>query len=656
MATTAGVPEQSALQKQQDDALMLVQEMLADSNTKIGAYTSQLQSAGVESSRLAEVQKGAITTAANSAVVIESQTQNAELWAQNTANAIYETAGGEVAQVAQIQRFNDLSSELQSLQDQKKQLMNQQPTGIWLFDQIANSIDSLDVDKNIKLVSEQVNTTAQLAQMSGQMQEGYARVNSLNKQVVTLDTIDSNNNKIRAAADQERAQIDMQKLAFNSDNLKAQMQAQNMQVQNVLTGVDVSMKLEDQKARRQQQDLEQQRIALQAQEQELRKEQMVQQREEWALKKDVIPLQYEALKLELQDKIDMAPAVRKAKLAELAKYEEDLAKQKNFEDHVVKSVRAAQMVMETTMEPPEVILQKYANPSTRDRYIKLQEMGDRPDKVNFGATPADAAETMAVLDPYGAMGDSPAAKLHSSISDAVVSQMQANPDTAPRNKDQQVSYYNTVAKGYMLTKSKKIEAGDGTNPYQAPPLPVIVEHSPKVQNSPLFKNVLKPYNLQETNPQKIAELAASGVKAKVITPEEAAQGLVDIFTSAAIYNNTFQGGFERAGLKEFEQRSYNTAIKIKPTFGNVMQASDLGLMNSLLTSTVNPLESIYEAGSKAGKEVSKVRRAGVIGQPVDLMKYSDALLVMTKLLASDVPDLPNPTTSPATGSNKGSNQ
>lgn len=629
------LPDTASLQKQQDEALLTVQQMLASSNSKVDSYVTALQQAGTDSAKLAEVQKSAIDQTANATTVITAQQQNAELWSQNTANAIYEAAGGEIAQVAQMQRFKDLSEEQQILQDKKRQIMSEEPTGIWLLDQIVNSISSLDVDKESKLVAQQLDTTANLAAMSGQMQEGYARVNSLNKQMTTAETIAANNAKIRAAADEEKAKVGMQQIAFNSENLRAQMAAQNQKVSNVLSGVDVSMRMEDQKARRQSQVLEERRMELQAQQQELDVERMQMQREQYKAERELAPLKQQALKLELENAVAMAPKDRAFKLAQYKEYEDKIARTKAYEEDVVKSVRAAQMVLNVPMESPEIIIEKFNNPTSREKYYKLQEMGLDSSNIKFASTPYKAMETIAEFDTSGNMSGSYRSDILNNVMSAISSQAMADPN-APKNQAQYEPYVNTVTKGYMIEKSKNIAAGDSTNPYQAPPLPVLVEASPKVQNSPLYQKVLKPFALNETNPQRIAELAANGVKGKLITPEEAAQGITDIFSAAAIYNNTFMGGFSRIGFGEYEQGSYNTIIKFKPSFAGSLAAGltkGIGGSNGLIGGAL-----MFPVAGKTKAEVSPTFK------PTNLMNYSDSLLVVTKLLASNLQEETPPTT------------
>ena len=108
----------------------------------------------------------------------------------------------------------------------------------------------------------------------------------------------------------------------------------------------------------------------------------------------------------------------------------------------------------------------------------------------------------------------------------------------------------------------QVNTGDRSNPFHAPPVATLASIQ-AVANSELYKKVLQPKGFTETDPQLILEATVDAVKAKVISPDKAAEDYALLFKSAIQFNNKSYGGLTTSGFAP--QSQYNTLITRETT-------------------------------------------------------------------------------------------
>jgi len=138
----------------------------------------------------------------------------------------------------------------------------------------------------------------------------------------------------------------------------------------------------------------------------------------------------------------------------------------------------------------------------------------------------------------------------------------ADPDLQtprPDTPEDVAAAFNAEAKAYIKEISN-IKAGDGTNPLQADPLPVLEKKAPALLDDPMYK-VIQGTGQIETDPERLADIAIASI-GKAVSIEQAADGLAAIYTAAGFNSTHFQYGLGAAG---FEVPSGYNYIMPKPS-------------------------------------------------------------------------------------------
>jgi hypothetical protein len=553
-----------------DPALQAIEDALASNNARLQSTQQKLEAGSAQVEKATSIISNSMEEITRSTQIVSAATQNAALTAQNNANAVLAASGGTEEQVAQMKRLKAEGDRVSSLLAQKADILDNEPTGLFIIDQIVNAWNVTPVQRDLKVAGEQYNATIGQIQNATAAQEGFAKINELNKKTINDATIAANSRQIAAEGAFKVAQIEIQNVQTNADMTSRILTADSRITDNLLAKYNLQGQIE-------QRAIQQERLAFE-------REQMTQQRDMWEKEKPRRAAELELLQNNLAETKYLAPAKRVATEAEYATkvraYNEGLA----LEEQQVTSVQKAQSLAGLPIEPAETIKYKFANTGTREQYIKLQELGGTSN-LQLGGDPYEAAATLRTVDPSGMAVSTKGTDLLNSIAREQIAAYTALEANAPKDAATFKTDFNTAAKAKMMAAKNNIVAGDTTNPYQAPPFSVL-EGFAEVQNTALWQNVLAPLNMTTVDPQRILESASAGVAAKLVTPEQAATGIVTLFKSAALYNNTIEGGFERIGMAEFNQTSYNTVIKYRPTFYETLKSTSLiGIANPLLKAT-----------------------------------------------------------------------
>lgn len=596
-----------------DPQLQAIEEALASNNARNATNTAMLEQSADQVNTATSIIKNSMSEIAASTQIVSAATMNADLTAQNNANAILAAAGGTEEQVKNMTRLKEQGDKLNDLQARRADIMDDDITGLSIIDSIINGFRSIGESEDIYYAEQQYNSTIMNIQNQTSAQEGFYRINSFNKKSINDATIAANHKQIAAQASMQAAQQDIANVQSNADMMNRIALADTRTTSNLLESYRLSGTAE-------------QRVAS-AERLQFDRESMANQREMWEFDKPRMAAQMEAAQLALEDTKAATPAKRATYAQTIKTYEEGLA----FEEQVNTSVRKAQSALGLQPEAPEQIQFKLSNPSTRDRYIKLSEIGASGDarSITYGSDPYEAYATARSVDPDGRAAETKGTELLDTISRAQMENYKALQTNPPKDDATYRADYNKAAAALMTASAKNIVAGDTTNPYQAPPMSVL-ENYAIVQNSPLWKNVLGKVGMVETNPQRIVETAAAGVVAKLISPEEAASGITAIFQAATMFNNEQSGGFRRVGLEEYEQRSYNTLLKYKPTFYE-------SLLDSNLSIGVNPLLQAGYAQLGSQSAISFKYEPAVKSEVINLLDKASVQQAIIKQLNATPP-------------------
>lgn len=580
--------------------LQAIEDALASNNARNNSNTVKLEQSSDQINTATSIIKNSMDEIANSTQIVAATTMNADLVAQNNANALLAAAGGTEEQVRSMASLKQQGDKVNDLQAKRADIMDDDITGLSIIDTVINSFRSIGEARDLKFAEQQYNSTVATIQNATGAQEGFYRVNSFNKQAINESTIAANHRKIAATASVQGAEQDIVNVRANADMMNLIAQADSRTTSNLLESYRLSGAAE-------------QRIAS-AERLQFDRESMANQREMWEIERPKVALQMEALELSLADSRAATPAKRAEYAAIVKRNADGLA----LEGQLATTIRKSQSAMGLPIETPEQVQFKLSNPSTRDKYIKLADMGIGTGAITYGNTPYEAYTTARDIDPDGLAAESKGTDLLDTISRAQLESYKALQANPPKDEATYKADYNKAASALMSASAKNIVAGDTTNPYQAPPMSVL-ENYAIVQNSPLWQNVLGKVGMTETNPQRIVESAAAGVVAKLVTPEEAASGITAIFQAATMFNNEAEGGFRRVGLEEYEQRSYNTLLKYKPTFYESLLGTNLSIgINPLLQATYtqagnNPTKSeVINLLDKAAVQQAIVRQLNAV--------------------------------------------
>lgn len=521
---------------------------------------------------------------ASSTQIVAAATQNADLTAQNNANAVLAAAGGTEGQIAQMTRMKTQGDHINSLYDQKADIMDDEHTGLSIIDTVINGFRAIPVQRDLKVAARQYDATVTHTANMTAAQEGFSRVQQINKQAINESTIAANYKKISAEAALQGAEQDIRNVQHNSDAMTRILNADSRTVAN-------SIEMYKMQGQAEQRALQEESIAFQ-------RESMTNQREMWEFDKPRAAIQLEQAQLNLATAKDLSPLQKQDLTNRVTMYQKQMDDGLALERTTNTAVQVAQSSLGLPYQTTEQIQDGLSNPHTRDKYLKLVDIGTSP-VARFGSNGYEAFSAMRTLDPDGRGQNSKGKKLLQHISNqqlAAYTDVGANP---PKDEISYSSDFNKTADAVMKAAAKDIPAGDRTNPYQAPPMSII-ESSAAVQNSELWQSVLSKTGLTEANPQLIMEQAAAGVLAKLVTPEQAATGIAEIFKAAVLYNNTEAGGFERVGLGAYSQTSYNTTIEYKPTFTDALKGANFSI-------GINPaLQAGWQLAGNDPKRAEKV--------------------------------------------------
>lgn len=598
------------------DSLAAVQEALDISSARIVSNVRALEANVGKTQVATDVITSAISDISSANQIIATAKSNADMQAQNATIDAFEASGGREAQVALTRRLAEDEDRLETLLDERSDILDDEFTGIQIIDGIINEFRSFQTDLEIGAAQGQRNQTVSQIANSTAATESFAKVNAITRKTINEGTIEANLKGMTAASRQEAAKVELENMHSNSSAMAVLINAGKDAVSNLIQ----SFRLEGEAEQR----------VVQRETHAFRREKMANDREIWIEGREQREVSLESARLNLEKVKATNPSAIPAAIARNDSAVKAHADNLALEEQIVDSVQRAQSLAGVPIELRETVIFKLNNPNTRDKYVRLQEIGGVPRPV-LGLTPADAQENISAIDESGTGTQTAGTKLLKQVMDLQLEKYRQPTVVIPKDIEGRKTDFNNTAKQFTDILAADIKTGDASNPYSAPPMSVLTDKA-AVINTPLYQKVLKAKNMQETNPQSIMDAALEGVFAKVITPEEAAAGIEAVFEAAAAHNNVFQGGFERVGLPS--QTTYNVKLDRVPTIFETLKALPVLANPFTLPSKIIASEAVGEREfieSQVGAFVT-----------VDLMSETDIQQAIAIIMSTARP-IPVPT-------------
>ena len=466
---------------------------------------------------------------------------NAELKTQQLNIAAYNKAGGAEYQQQLMGELQQESKQLEELRARQTDIADDEFTKVPLIDGIINMFRSFQIDQQVDIATRKQAETLATLQAITAGTEAVNKANIITAENTTKETIAQNQRKIASMADLEAAKIERENLHANASAI-ATLQTANARA--ISTEVEV-YKLYEEVAERELRELQRQ-TAL----------------EELELRKMKAPLEIEQLKVTLarnqnQLQYETNPTTKLA----LQKKNEELVRQIDdaitVQEDAANAVRDGQSIMGLPITEDSEVIEAWRtsrDPNEVAKYNMLYAVGKTGVK---GATPYDAAAAYQFVDPLNQGKNSPSKVLIEATKRKVFEQSKDPTFVAPKTEDASRALFNKAAKEVRDGYHSQINTGDRSNPFHAPPMATLATIQ-SVANSELYKKVLQPKGFTETDPQLILEAAIDAVKAKVISPNQAAADYALLFRSAIKFNNESYGGIQTTGFAP--QSAYNSPI------------------------------------------------------------------------------------------------
>lgn len=606
------------------EQIAALKQGVTDSNTRITSTIGVMEDS-IKSSNLArDTIQGGIKAATAANQTIQTTKQNAALEAQNATIAAFEAGGGRDMQVNLMTMLGEDINKVNELTAQHADIMDDRTTGIGLIDSAINMFRSQSVAVELRAAkAKRVTTTNQIAAISNGTVQA-AQVNDLTQKTLNEGTIKANNELLAATGKIKLAESELAGINANADAMFRLTQLDGLKQSNLLESFKAENTVEQMAVSRE-------RITLQ-------REEMAHQREMFKLNLPKAKADLEAATLRLEQAKKLGPTQQAQAELNLARTTKEHNSTLALEADLVTSVQRGQALAGLPIEDKEAIIWGFKQTGAQgQKYDRLQELGGASD-MKLGNTPAEAAANLALVAPSGAVKPNKATKLLQQISGYQKEAYRRSQKAPPKDEATLKADFNTAANNLAASFASNITAGDNSNPYQAPPMDVLLKVSPNFISSPLYKKVLEPMALTEVNPQVIVDASVNGVMSGQITPEEAAAGVSRLFGLAAVYNNTQDGGFARIGLPN--QTTFNTKLSRPATFFDKLKIDANAIFNPFeISKQVTAVRDAADGElSENGEAIMReyMNRYNNEVQDVDLMDETQVQQLIIKNLSSSV--------------------
>ena len=529
-----------------------IEAAMLESNEQLAAAKSQLQASTAKSDASLATLENTIPEAAKAQQSIDLQADNARLEAQNNVINAFQAAGGVEQQTKLIKELSSDQDKVRSLEAEREKILAREPTGIQLFDGIINTFGSVSTELKLDAARSEVNSSAQNFAQHGAIVESVYNTSVKTMETLNAGTINANQTLIAAEATEKLANQQLKTLQSNADNMIRLYQMDAKSVSNLVGLVQLEGE---------------------AQARELSKQSMEIRLQELEHKKELLPVQLEQARTNLEssnlalgEARSTSPhrvAGQQANHNAAVKRLNDLVQQ---EEEVVSTIQAGQAAWGLPIgNKANILLGMKSGGETGKQYSKLLQVGLTPN-YSAGFSPYESNQNLKVMSPMGAHTETKFTRLLREAEAKHARQLVELGPNAPAANDEKglAAGYNAIVEESIAPMRGDIKAGDSTNLFAAPPALTLFQARP-IQETKLYREVLKEKQLKETSHQVILEAAVSGMQAGKLSPEEAASGIVTIFSTAMAHNNTMEGGISRIGITP--QTGYPVTLDLKPFTG-----------------------------------------------------------------------------------------
>lgn len=466
---------------------------------------------------------------------------NAELSTQLANQKIRSAAENTQTQVAMQEELALHAKNKDAALDAYEKQRKEEHTGIGIIDGVINAFKNIGNAQDFRLADRREEEAAQSIARVTAAQESFVRVNEITKQSLTEGAVVANLKAIDAESTVAAKQAEIEAVRLNSEAMNRLMTADARAVDALMNKFRVEDQVEARKLSRERM--------------EFARKEMENSMKQWEEQRKARKVALERAELELED-AQLLTGPRR--LAAEANYHNAV---KSFTDtvalgqQVAEATQRAQAAAGLPVEPRETIEWGLSQGGeVGAKYKKLRDLGSMSSPV-LGLTASEASTTLATISPDGNYAQTKYTELLTNIQKDYTSKL--TPTNAPKTKEQAAAQLDAHAEIVMGTFAADINTSG--NPYHAPPMESLAARMDLSDNL-LYTKVLKPAKVNELAGQVVADLATNAVLAGTLKPEEAAAGISDLYKTAAVYNNTIEGGFTRVGLPA--QTSYNVTINL----------------------------------------------------------------------------------------------
>ena len=522
--------------------LAQVQAAVNNYSTEANIALEKQKAISEKASGLTDVISKAIADKASADQVIETVKLTEEAKAQNATIETYDAAGGIEFQKELMKSYVATGKKLIAA-DQAYIDAQKRPTeGVLDYFAKINEVNQAwHVANDLEDKRNDIATTITGINAA---QESISRAVATTKHTVNNETIAANNQAIAAVSTTNAAKAKLAGLSTNAEMLSRDMAANATQMKAKIEIYNLHNTEESQIARRK--------------DQEFREKSQAQQIKQWEEGDKLRKVQLEKAELDLKDAKD--PTRIAALQAQREKILKDFEDTNKFEAEYITGVQRAQASLGLPVDDPATIkILRTSSAKSKEKFDALYNTGSQ-EEITYGNTPSQAALN---LNKTG-QGKTVPVMLLEDLKRGFQNSFDVDHPPPKKAAEAAVMFDEYVAK-QQEKWSKNIKEGEATNPYQAPPMPVLIENYANVKDSKLVTNVPGFTDMAEFSPKRIYQIAVAGIAAGQVTPEEAAIGIEGIFKAAVIHNNNSKM-FDRIGLNK--QTSYRSEIIGPPVFSS----------------------------------------------------------------------------------------
>lgn len=555
--STTSSPSAETVEPSRAEKLAALQDQLRASSVRTADTIQKTQDTVVKTEAATGILTNAIQSATEATRVIQATAQTANLQAQNKTIDTLSSSNVQTVQSNLLHSLTEDAARSLELQDELEDITDDEFTGIGVLDTLINKFRSQSTLAEQRVNDQSIaRTNSQLGAIA-QASTQVAQTNALTKKTLNEATIAANLDFITAEGAIKGAEADLVALGSNAKVLATLSQANAAHTANLR---------------------EQFNLADQEEERAFRREQIAQTKKAW-------------------EKTDIADD-----------------KKLQLEAILAESIRKGQVASGVAVDSPEQAIWGLSRTGdTGARYDKLLEIGGEVNPV-IGNTPAEAMESLGTVSPSGNYRATKGSKLLQAIATKQTEALAQSGAKQPKTQEEAAAQYNSTADKVMTVFASNIAGGDNSNPYQAPPMDSLAEFA-MVKNSVLYQKVLQGTQLAEAIPQTVIDEAIAAAESRLISAEEAADGIIALYTAASDINNTVDGGFRRYGLPD--QTSFITTLDTHSPGVN-------------LTSRLLLTGSVFSTGSPAIGDAATQALSFTPFQKVDLMDRASVLEYLIK--------------------------